>query len=138
MFYGNTFEAFASSVDVLAYLNNLIMGRAFDEFHSMSQKDYLRLDKAGRFNSFLMNKAFSALCVERDNRLRNASHHGAFQFDSSVQMIKYRVGKGGTGEEQTLSYVSYLARCTCLFLQAMTLLRAEILMCHVAGIRPPL
>lgn len=138
MFYGNAFENFASSVDILAYINNLIMGRAFDEFQSMSRDDYLRLDKASRFNPFAMNEAFSALCAERDNQLRNASHHGSFRFDSVSQIIKYRVGKGGTGPEQTLPYTGYLARCTKLFLQAMTLLRAEILICHVAGRRPPL
>ncbi len=138
MFYGNAFETFASSVDILAYLNNLAMGRAFDEFQSLTRKKYLALDKAGRFNPFSMNATFMALCEERDNQLRNASHHGSFQFDAVTQAITYRSGKGGTGREQTIGYASYLARCTKLFLQAMTLLRAEILMCHVAGKRPPL
>jgi hypothetical protein len=32
MFYGNAFETFSASVDVLAYLNNLSSGRDFDKF----------------------------------------------------------------------------------------------------------
>ena len=138
MFYGNAFEAFASSVDILAYLNNLAMGRAFDEFQLLTREKYLALDKASRFKPFSMNKPFMALCEERDNQLRNGSHHGSFQFDAATQIITFRPGKGGTGREQTLGYASYLERCTKLFLQAMTLLRAEILMCHLAGKRPPL
>lgn len=138
MFYGNAFEAFATSVDVLAYLNNLSMGRAFGEFQSLTREKYLMLDKASRFNPFSMNAPFAALCEEKDNQLRNASHHGAFLFDQASQMITYRSGKGGTGPEKTLGYAAYLARCTRLFLQAMTLLRAEILMCHAAGKRTPL
>ena len=63
MFYGNAFEAFASSVDVLAYLNNLTMGRAFNKFQSISWKGYLKLSKASRFNSFSKNEPFTALCA---------------------------------------------------------------------------
>jgi len=138
MFYGNAFESFSSSVDILAYLNNLAMGRAFDKFQSMTRKKYLVLDKASRFNPFSMNEPFMALCEERDNQLRNASHHGSFQFDAVKSVITYRSGKGGTGPKQTLGYASYLARCTKLFLQVTTLLRSEILMCHVTGKRLPL
>lgn len=138
MFYGNAFEAFASSVDILAYLNNLSAGRAFDEFQSLTREKYLMLDKASRFNPFSMNVPFTALCEEKDNELRNASHHGAFQFDPTSHTITYRSGKGGTGPKKTLGYAIYLARCTRLFLQAMTLLRAEILMCYAAGKRAPL
>ena len=43
MFYGDAFEAFASQVDLLAYLNNLSAGRTFDTFATMSIDDYRRL-----------------------------------------------------------------------------------------------
>jgi hypothetical protein len=46
MFYGNAFESFASSVDILAYLNNLKAGRPFNQFERLTQKEYLKLDKA--------------------------------------------------------------------------------------------
>lgn len=138
MFYGNAFEAFASSVDVLAYLNNIVAGRPFDTFQSLTRTEYLKLDKAGRCNAFAANKGFSALCEEFDNQLRNASHHGGFIFDAANQVITYRAGKGGMGPEHKISYVTYLRRSTALFLNAITLFRAELLLCHVTKCRPPI
>jgi hypothetical protein len=138
MFYGNAFEAFASSVDILAYLNNMLTGRPFSQFEKLTQKEYLKLDKAGRFDAFAGVPAFAALCEERDNQLRNASHHGGMKLDRKTQTIRYRVGKGATGPEQRVDYASYLARSAKLFLQAMTLLRLEIMICYATGARPPL
>lgn len=138
MFYGNAFEAFASSVDILAYFNNLRMGRRFDAFEKLTRQRYLELDKANRFSPFDDNTPFVKLCQERDNQLRNASHHGSLQFDRSKQLITYRSGKGGAGAVRTIGYAAYLAKCTRIFLQAMTLLRTEIMMCHLSGARPPL
>jgi len=133
MFYGNTFEAFASSVDILAYLNNMLAGRPFNQFEKLTQKEYLKLDKASRFDAFAGVSAFAALCEERDNQLRNASHHGGMKLDHKTQMIRYRAGKGGSGVEQRVGYATYLARSAKLFLQAMTLLRLEVMMCHATG-----
>jgi hypothetical protein len=138
MFYGNAFEVFASLVDILAYLNNMLAGRPFNEFEKLTQKDYLKLDKANRFDAFAGVPAFVALCEERDNQLRNASHHGGTRMDPETQMIRYRAGKGGTGPEQRVGYATYLARSAKLFLQTVTLLRLEIMMCHATGARPPL
>lgn len=36
MFYGNTFEHFTSLVVILALLNNMLLGRAFDEFQTLT------------------------------------------------------------------------------------------------------
>jgi hypothetical protein len=58
--------------------------------------------------------------------------------ERKMQTIRYRAGKGGTGPEQRMGYATYLARSAKAFLQAMTLLRLEIMMCHVTGMRPPL
>lgn len=138
MFYGNAFEAFSSSVDVLAYLNNIIAGRPFDTFQTLTRAKYLTLDKANRCDAFAGNKAFSALCDEFDNQLRNASHHGGFTFDAEHQVITYRAGKGGMGAEHKISYVTYLRRSTVLFLNTVTLFRAELLLCHVTNSRPPI
>jgi hypothetical protein len=54
-----------------------------------------------------------------------------------TQTILFRVGKGGTGPEQRIKYSRYLARSTMLFLQAITLLRLELLMCRVTGMPAP-
>jgi hypothetical protein len=138
MFYGTAFEHFSSLVDLLAYLNNLRLGREFDQFQTMSMADYLKLDKAGRFNPFAMNLHFTTFCEEQDNKLRNASHHGAFKFDAATQLISYREGKGVGGAQRELSYSMYLAKCSKIFMQSAALLRAEILMCHTAGIKMPI
>jgi hypothetical protein len=138
MFYGNAYEAFASSVDLLAYLNNLLSGRSFSAFSQLTHAEYLKLDKPGRFNAFSLNAPFMAICEEADNRIRNASHHGSFHFESQSQSITYRAGKGGTGVELQISYREYLVRSTRLFLQSMVLFRIELLMCQATGARKPI
>lgn len=138
MFYGNAFEAFASSVDVMAYLNNLRAGRAFNVFQTLTQQQYLKLDKANRFEAFAAVPEFAVLCKERDNQIRNASHHGSMRLERKTQTVRYRAGKGGNGPELRMGYGTYLVRSVTLFLQAMTLLRIEVTMCHAAGMRPPL
>lgn len=138
MFYGDAFETFASCVDIFAYLNNLKSGRPFNEFAQLTQREYLKLDKAGRFEAFAAVPAFINICEERDNQIRNASHHGNMRIEKRTQVIRYRIGKGGMGAEQRMDYATYLARSAKLFLQAMTLFRLEIMMCYSTGIRPPL
>lgn len=138
MIYGNAFEAFSSNVAVLAMLNNLIAGRRFDEFESISLKEYLKLTKASRFNTFAGNAAFSAICTEADNQLRNASHHDNMTFDRPSRLISYRSGKGGQSEEKTMSYARYLAKCSRLMVQTMLLFRLELLIADKFKLRWPL
>lgn len=138
MVYGNAFEAFASNVVVLALLNNLIAGRPFDTFEALTLDAYLKLDKAGRFKAFAANLGFVAICDEADNQLRNASHHGGMTFDRASGTIYYRAGKGGQGDVQTMSYARYLARCATIFIEAMLLLRLELLIADKFKVRWPL
>lgn len=138
MFYGSAFEAFASSVDVLAYINNVLDGRRWEQFRTIDADTYRRSDKAKRFDAFAGRSAFAALCVERNNRLRNASHHGALHFDSETGMLSYRDGKGDTGDLVSLSYAEYLSRCSALFFQIVTLLRFELLLCQTSGTPYPI
>jgi hypothetical protein len=90
----------ASSVDVLAYLSNLKAGRAFNQFEKLTQKDYLKLNKVNRFATV---PEFAALCKERDNQIRNASHRGGMRLERKTQTVRYRAGKGGTGGEQRMA-----------------------------------
>lgn len=138
MFYGNTYEAFMSSVDVLTYLNNMICDRDFDQFQRLTIEKYQKLDKPSRCDPFKDNVPFSKLCIERDNQLRNASHHGSFNLDPETQIIKYQSGKGGSGPVREILYIHYLERSTNIFLQLMTIFRIEIAMSHLAKIRYPL
>ncbi|MCJ8151857.1 hypothetical protein [Shinella sedimenti] len=132
MFYGNTFEALSSNIDIMAYFGNIIAGRAFDQFQSLTLKEYLRLDKPSRFGPLAAIPAFDALCLERDNQLRNASHHGGTRLDAETQIITFQSGKGGQGQTQEIGFAKYLARCDLIFLQMIVLFRLEIMMCQVA------
>ena len=138
MFYGNAFEHFTSLVEILALLNNILMGRPYDRFQTLTLSQYRELDKPSRFGPFSINAVFMAICSEADNQIRNAFHHGAFVFEEADQIIRYRAGKGGVGPERQISYVSYLERCVRIFLQCMTLLRIELIISHNLGLRPPL
>lgn len=133
MFYGNAFERFAPLAEVLAFLNNMIAGREWDQFETLTLSDYRKLDRANVFNAFSNNGAFADMCAEADNQVRNASHHGSMRFDPKDQIIRYKIGKGAQGGEQMLSYTNYLERCVRLFLQTLTLLRFEIMLCHRTG-----
>jgi hypothetical protein len=135
MFYGNGFEAFTSLVEFLALLNNLLNGRAYDAFASLTLDQYRKLDKASRFNAFAMNAQFMDICREADNQLRNASHHGGLRFSPDAQLVKYSSGKGGTGSTVDLPYVVFLERSVHLFLQLMTLLRAELIFANQFHLR---
>jgi hypothetical protein len=138
MFYGNAYEQFTFLVEYLAMLNNMLADRRYDTFETLTLNGYRELDRPARFGPFKKNTAFMALCEEADNQIRNASHHGSFVFDQSEQIIRYRSGKGGTGNERTISYANYLEKCVRLFLQAMTLFRIELLVATSLGVRRPI
>ena len=138
MFYGNTYEHFTSLVDLFAMLNNMLSGRSYDTFQSLTLQEYRKLDKPARFGPFTSNGAFMSICSEADNHLRNASHHGSFVLDTVTQMITYHSGKGGTGPAQQISYSAYLERCVRLFLQILALFRVEALLSRQFGTRTPL
>jgi len=136
MFYGNVYEQFTSLVDILAMLNNMLAGRKYDTFQTLTLRKYRELDRPAWFGPFKDNETFMAICEEADNQIRNASHHGSFVFEQGPQIIRYHSGKGGTGPEQIISYVDYLARCVRIFLQTMTLLRIELILSNQLRVRP--
>ena len=130
MFYGSAFEAFAPSVDILAFMNNILAGREWSRFEQIGIETYLTSDKARRFECFTARPNFIELCAERDNGLRNASHHGELMFDRDSGTVFYRKGKSNTGDLVTMSYAEYLTRCSTIFFQMITLLRLELLICN--------
>lgn len=138
MFYGNAFEAFGDNIEVLTAVNNLIEGRPFDQLRTISFEAYRTTDKAGRNKAFGDNAALAAIAGEFDNHLRNASHHGGMTFDRASGMIEYRYGKGGQGGAETISYATYLARSSRLFIQLMLVFRLEMLIANKFGARLPL
>lgn len=136
-FYGDAYEVFAGSVDFLAMLNNVKHGRAFDEFETLTMDKYQKLDNSSKFNPFGTNAVFTALCSEKDNQLRNASHHKGIRIDADGKTLRYRAGKGGTGPEQELTYANYLYRSVTLFLQISVLVAVELTMCSANKIELP-
>lgn len=127
-FYGDAFETFAGLVELLTMLNNLDAGREYDQGERLTLKKYRELDNASKFNPFAGNAAFTGLCVEIDNQIRNASHHRGIKLSADRDTVLYRAGKGGTGEEQSMTYVTYLDRCARIFMQILVLLCVEIMM----------
>ncbi len=138
MSYGNLFEGFTSLIELPVLLNNILQGREHDQFAQLTLDEYRRLDKASRCNPLSSNPALLALCEEADNQLRNASHHAGIKFDSDNQTISYRAGKGGTGSEHSMAYAEYLSRCVRLFLQILTVLRMELILCNQLGWSSPI
>jgi hypothetical protein len=137
-FYGNAYETFGKSVELLAMLNNVKLGRKFDQFESLTLKKYQQLDNSSKFNCFALNAPFTGICAEKDGQIRNASHHRGISISSDNKYVSYNAGKGGTGQQNTLLYSSYLARSTNIFLQILTLLRVELIMCQLSEQKPPL
>lgn len=138
MFYGKAYEQFTSLIEYLAILNNMLARRPYNIFQKLTLAEYRKLKRPKRFEQFQQNKAFMAICSEADNHIRNASHHSSFTFDRANQTISYHLGESGTGPEQRISYANYLERCARLFLQAMTLLRIELLISTSQGILLPI
>jgi hypothetical protein len=137
MYYGNAFETFASSVNILTMVNNVLAGRPFDQLATITLAEYEASDKGKRFDAFAATPALAALCEERDNQLRNASHHRQMTYDQSTGQIAYLVGKGGAGGEKKITYAEYLTRCARLHHQIIVLLRVELILCQWAGLKYP-
>lgn len=127
-FYGDAFETFAGLVELFTMLNNLDAGRKYDQGERLTLKKYRELDNASKFNPFANNAVFNELCVEIDNQIRNASHHRGIKLSEDRHSVLYRSGKGGTGDEQSMTYVTFLDRSTRLLLQIAVFLCVEIMM----------
>jgi hypothetical protein len=138
MFYGNAFEMHAELIDFIAMLNNVIEGRGYESFKSITLEKYLTTEKAGRSNAFAEDAALHAVAEEFDNRIRNASHHGAMRFDPETQIITFGTGKGNVGPEISLTYAEYLAACVRMAMQVLLLLQFELLLASRTGVRSPL
>ena len=125
MFYGNAFEILTSNITVLACLNNILNGRAFDTFNQMDLEKYLTINKANRANTFKDTKEFYHFTKGLDSTLRNSSHHASMKYNKRKGIITYR--SGGTGSVKTISYTDYLVKCNEAFISAVALLMLELI-----------
>lgn len=125
MFYGNCFENLASGFDLPACINNINMGRPYDQFEAMTLVQYLTINKAKRANPFTKNKNFTILHDEFDSTIRNASHHAALRVcTTNSEFIEYR--SGDTGNWKKIPFTEYLLRCNKIMMCAMRLLLLQI------------
>lgn len=138
MYYGNAFEVFGSMVDILTMINNVLAGRNFDQLSQISLAEYRASDKGKRFDAPSQNPPFADLCAERDNQLRNASHHRELRYDQATGMVQFNVGKGRAGGSREISYAEYLTKCSRLHHQIIVLLRLHLLISQVGGISYPI
>jgi len=124
MFYGNAFEILTSNFTVLACLNNILNGREYDKFNTMTLSKYVTIDKAKHGDPFKDTKPFFEFARDLDSALRNASHHGAIKIDRNSQVISYR--SAGVGALHTMPYAEYLYKCNEIFLKLAALLLLEL------------
>jgi len=137
MYYGNAFETFASMIDMLTMINNVLSGRSFDQLQNITLDQYRSSDKGKRFDAPCQNDVFASLCDERDNQLRNASHHRELKYDHEAAVVRFKTGKGATGAVREISYAEYLAKCSRLHQQIIVLLRLHLLIAQVGRIASP-
>lgn len=137
MYYGNAFETFASMVDIFTMINNVLAGRDFDKLQNITLDQYRASDKGKRFDALSQNEVFASICEERDNQLRNASHHRELKYDQEAAVVRFKVGKGAVGEVRELSYAEYLVKCARLHQQIIIVFRLHLLIAQVARISYP-
>jgi hypothetical protein len=131
MFYGNAFEVLGSHLDLVAAINNIVAGRAFDQMQTMDLKKFRGLNKANRVQCFADNKTLSWFVNDYDSSIRNASHHRWFKLDDARTNISYR--SGGTGTLKTMTYAQYLVRCNRIASQLMILAALELVLLSISG-----
>lgn len=123
-FYGDAYETLTSNMNVLACLNNIICGRKFDEFLSMSLGKYINdVSKDKKTGPFKDNHLFSAFCEDDlESTIRNGSHHASIWHEGET--IRYR--SGGTGAQREISYTKYIHLCNKLTLKIVSLWIIEL------------
>ena len=124
LYYGEAFEVLGSSIDILAGVNNILVGRSFEQLEHISLRKYRESDKGRRNETLKTNLVLSRLVAEYNNHLRNASHHRWLRLSHDRSEMMYQ--DGGNGPRQTISYAEYLRRCCDLTAQLMILTSVEI------------
>lgn len=124
LFYGNAFENLTTNVATLACMNNVAMGRRFDEFQTMTLKKYLTIDKANRCNPFKDEPTLMNIGKCLDSTIRNASHHGGMKLVNNGRQIQYR--SGGNGAQRVMSYLDYIKASNEIVLSTCALFALEL------------
>lgn len=129
LYYGDAFEALTSNMTMIACINNIMDGRAFDEFKSMTFSTYMGISKAKKANPFKSNPLFTAFHEDDiESSIRNGSHHASIWYDG--EKVMYR--SGGVGKQEDIPYSRYLDLCNRITIKlAALLIIEEYLRAHV-------
>jgi len=123
LYYGQAYESITSFFVIFACLNNILSGRAYDQFQSMTLSKYMKdLSKEKKANPFKEVQSFYTFTDGLDSTLRNGSHHASIWRNG--ESIFYR--SGGTGAQREISYSRYLHLCNKLTISLAALFIIEL------------
>jgi len=123
LYYGQAYESLTSFFVVFACLNNILLGRSYDQFQSMTLNKYTKdLSKEKRANPFEQTQPFYSFADGLDSTLRNGSHHASIWRNG--ERIFYR--SGGTGAQREIAYSRYLHLCNKLTIALAALFIIEL------------
>ena len=123
LYYGQAYESITSFFVTFACLNNILMGRSYDKFQSMTLSKYIKdVSKEKKANPFELTQPFYAFTDGLDSTLRNGSHHASIWRDG--EKILYR--SGGTGAQREIAYSRYLHLCNKLTISLAALFIIEL------------
>jgi hypothetical protein len=129
MFYGNAFEHLTTHFVLPACLNNIVQGRPYHTFETLTLPQYLTSAKAAKAGPFQNNLILSKIAEGLNNKIRNASHHRRMQFDANTATVMYWPSK--SDDFEVISYGNYLMLCNSI-LQKIAALTCFV----IAALRP--
>jgi hypothetical protein len=123
LYYGQAYESITSFFVVFACLNNIYLGRSYDQFQTMMLNKYMKdVSKEKRAKPFEQTKQFYSFTDGLDSTLRNGSHHASIWRDG--EKIFYR--SGGSGAQREIAYSRYLHLCNKLTISLAALFIVEL------------
>jgi hypothetical protein len=123
LYYGQAYESLTSFFVIFACLNNILVGRSYDQFQSMTLNKYMKdVSKEKKANPFEQTQPFYAFTDGLDSTLRNGSHHASIWRNG--EKVFYR--SGGTGVQREITYSRYLHLCNKLTISLAVLFIIEL------------
>lgn len=123
LYYGQAYESITSFFVIFACLNNILLGRSYDQFQLMTLSKYMKdVSKENKAKPFEQTQPFYSFTDGLDSTLRNGSHHASIWRDG--ENIFYR--SGGTGAQREIAYSRYLHLCNKLTISLAALFIIEL------------
>jgi hypothetical protein len=123
LYYGQAYESLTGFFVIFACLNNILLGRPYDQFQLMTLNKYMNdVSKEKKADPFKQTQPFYAFTDGLDSTLRNGSHHASIW--RNEEKILYR--SGGTGAQREIPYSRYLHWCNKLTISLAVLFVIEL------------